>query len=117
MNYCLIEKQASVFSDSETLIGHKLIIDCPSRWNSSLDMLRRILEQTSAIMAVASDKKISKSMLDNVKACCWNFEELSVVEDLVQILEPFQRATSILCAELNPTMNKVLIPKIFCQCM
>ena len=109
LNDCLIEKQASVFSDSETLIGHKLIIDCPTRWNSSLDMLRRILEQTPAIMAVASDKKISKSMLDNVKACCLNFEELSVVEDLVQILEPFQRATSILCAELNPTMNKVLV--------
>ena len=52
MNDCLIEKQASVFSDSETLIGHKLIIDCPSRWNSSLDMLRRILEQTSAIVNI-----------------------------------------------------------------
>lgn len=47
-------------------------------------------------------------MLDNVKACL-SFEELTVVEDLVQILEPFQKATCILCAELIPTMSSVLM--------
>lgn len=53
---CLIEKQASVFfSDNEKLIGHKLIVDCTTRWNSSLDMLKRVLEQTPAIMAVANE--------------------------------------------------------------
>lgn len=72
-------------------------------------MLKRVLEQTPAIMAVANDKKINKNMLDNVKACCLSFEELTVVEDLVQILEPFQKATCILCAELNLTMCKVLV--------
>lgn len=55
-------------------------------------MLKRVLEQTPAIMAVANDKKINKNMLDNGKACCLSFEELTVVEDLVQILEPFQKA-------------------------
>lgn len=48
-------------------------------------------------------------MLDNVKDCCLSFEEFTVVEDLVQILEPFQRASCILCVELNPTMCKVLV--------
>lgn len=49
------------------------------------------------------------NMLDNVKDCCLSFEEFTVVEDLVQILEPFQRASCILCVELNPTMCKVLV--------
>lgn len=35
-------------------------------------------------------------MLDNVKDCCLSFEE-------------FQRASCILCVELNPTMCKVLV--------
>ena len=59
LNDCLIKKQAFF----QTVIEHKLIIDCPTRWNSSLDMLRRILEQTPAIMAVASDKRLAKA--------CW----------------------------------------------
>lgn len=50
LNDCLIEKQANVFSDNEKLIGHKfkLTEDCPTRCNSSLDMLKRVLEQIHA---------------------------------------------------------------------
>lgn len=49
-NDCLMEKQMSVFSHEDRYIGHRLIADAPTRWNSSLYMLERILEQIPAIM-------------------------------------------------------------------
>lgn len=40
----------SVFSHENRYIGHRLIADVPTRWNSLLDMLERILEQMPAII-------------------------------------------------------------------
>ena len=104
-----MEKQISIFSHDEKVIGHKLMADVPTRWNSSLDMLERILEQMPAIMAVASDTKLSKSLSENVRSSCLSFDEQSDVENLIEVLTPFKRATIILCAENCPTMIKVLV--------
>lgn len=108
LNDCLMEKQKSVFSHEDRYIGHKLIADVPTRWNSSLDMFERILEQMPAIMAVASDTKLSKFVSDNVNSSCLTFEEQSVVESLIDVLSPFKKATEILCAEKCPTMNNIV---------
>lgn len=70
----MIEKTSKgFFSDNEKLIGHRLIVNCPTRWNSSLDMLKRVLEQTPAIMAVANDKKINKKHVRQCKRLLFDF--------------------------------------------
>ena len=40
---------------------NKLIIDCPTRWNSTYDMFERLLGQRLAIYAVLHDQTITKS--------------------------------------------------------
>ncbi|XP_069114751.1 E3 SUMO-protein ligase ZBED1-like [Argopecten irradians] len=87
---------------------HKLIQDCPTKWNSSLSMLERLLEQTPPIMAVVHDPKYGKAATDAIKTYSYNFQEQGLVEKIVEVLKPFEIATSILCAENVPTLLKVI---------
>ena len=87
---------------------HKLIIDVPTRWNSTLYMLRRLVEQAPALMALANDPGLSKTAASTLKNCVFSFEELNLVESLVQLLDPFEKATQIVCADKTPTIHKVL---------
>lgn len=103
-----IEKQHVIFSNTPELIGHKLIMDVSTRWNSTLAMLSRLAEQTPVIMALANEASLSKHALTTIRNTCLSFEEHSIVQQLVEILKPFERATTILCGQKTPTMNKVL---------
>lgn len=105
----LIEKQKLVFSNTPGLIGHKLITDVPTRWNSTLAMLGRLAEQLPAIMSIIFDTNcLNKTAISTVKTYCLTSEEHSVVQELISVLKPFETATTILCAESSPTMHKVL---------
>ncbi|XP_069107962.1 E3 SUMO-protein ligase ZBED1-like [Argopecten irradians] len=89
-------------------IGHKLITDVVTRWNSTLDMLERLLEQMPALMAVATDESASKHIKTTVQNCLFTFEESLLAERIVTLLRPFQKVTTIVCSEKTPTINKVL---------
>lgn len=102
----LVLKQKLLLTEDK--VGHKLIMDVATRWNSTLSMLNRLCEQTPAIMALASDENITKTAVVKIKNCVFNFEEHAVAQRLVVLLTPFEIATSILCADKAPTMNKVL---------
>lgn len=109
LNDSLLEKQTVIFSHNPSVIGHKLIQDVPTRWNSCFDMLERVNEQNPAILAVASDDKLTKHASNSVKTYSLTFEEQTIVEELIEVLSPFKKATTILCAENSPTMSKVLV--------
>jgi hypothetical protein len=68
---------------SETDIGHKLIMDCITRWNSTLLMLKRLMEQMPYIVAVAYDINISKSAAATLKNNLFTAEEQNLAEKLV----------------------------------
>jgi hypothetical protein len=99
------EKQILLLEDKER---HQLIQDCPTRWNSTLAMMRRLLEQTPAIIVMVNDPKVGKAAVETIKSFSYTFYEQSLVKMVVQFLDPFEKATTILCADLQPTMTKVL---------
>lgn len=106
VNDKLLEKQKLLLADK--MQGHKLIADIVTRWNSSLEMLKRILEQMPALMAVATDESVSKSARTTIQNCLLTFDETSLAEKVVAILEPFKKGTEIVCSETNPTINKII---------
>lgn len=90
----MLKAKQRLFLD-EKLVGHKLVIDVVTRWNSTLYMLRRLLEQYPCLMALANEPSLSRSALTTIKNCVFTFDEHAVVESLVHILNPFEKATTI----------------------
>lgn len=101
----LKDKQLLLFDSTTTL---KLIQDVPTRWNSTLDMLDMLLKLTPAIMAMATDSKSTKTTKEAIKNYSFNFQVQSVLQQIVDVLSPYKKATTILCADTYPTMQKVI---------
>ena len=92
--YKLREKQKML-----ELKEHKLIQDCPTRWGSTLSMLKRVSEQQAAIAAVLIEGKVQHLMPEG--------EEWSIIDELIKILEPFQEATEVMSTEKFPSISSV----------
>ena len=104
-NEILMEKQILLLPEKAQ--GHKLINDVQTRWNSTLDMLQRLVEQTPALHAAVMDPKLGSRYKD-LKTKIFSFEEQAEVENLIEVLIPFKKATEILSADKNITVHKVL---------
>lgn len=59
-------------------------------------------------MALANEPSLWKSASTTIKNCVFTFDEHAVVESLVHILDPFEKATTIVFSETTPTIQKVL---------
>lgn len=97
--HILKEKQSAL-----QLPEHKLIQDVRTRWNSSFDMISRYLEQQPAIFATFHHKDVKKNIKDIVTL---SETEKSEAEELVNILGPLKKMTTILCSEHSPTVSLV----------
>ena len=85
---------------------HKLITDCPTRWNSLLDMLQRLTEQTAPLHALAVDPSFKAGA--DLKTKLFDFSEQSRIDSVITVLKPFNLATVLLSAEKTPTLSLVL---------
>ena len=85
--YCLRHKQELL-----QLPQHELIQDCATRWGSTLCMLQQLSEQQAAIAAVLLEGKFRYLMPEG--------KDWSIIDDLLSILEPFQKATEAMCTPL-----------------
>ncbi len=95
----LMEKQLAL--DSSANRGHKLIQDVKTRWNSTYDMLNRLLVQVPAIHAVAHDARIKKQA-DKLKANLFSTDDQKIAEFLITLLGPLKTATEKLSGILTP---------------
>jgi len=87
---------------------HRLIMDCKTRWNSTLNMLDRLVEQTPYIVNIANLTTISKSTSQTIKLNAYSFAEMSILQDVIKLLKPFEIATTVLCSQISPTMQHVM---------
>lgn len=71
-------------------------------------MLQRILKLTSSIIAVASDPSLKKPAATTIKNFSYTFEEQSLVEKIVEVLEPFLKATESVSSDKVPTLHKIM---------
>ena len=72
---------------------------CSTHWGSSFCMLQSLMEQRTAISAVLVEGKDRHLMLES--------GDWEVVEILVDILKPFQQATTVMGAVRYPTLSTV----------
>ncbi|KAM4584791.1 E3 SUMO-protein ligase ZBED1-like [Odontesthes bonariensis] len=94
-SYLLQQKQQLLGLKTE-----KLINDCPTRWNSTYDMVCRASAQQAAVSAVIFERKLSRIELTT--------SEWSLMEKVQEILKPFKVATEALSTDAYPTASAVL---------
>ncbi|XP_039593991.1 E3 SUMO-protein ligase ZBED1-like [Polypterus senegalus] len=84
---------------------HKLIMDVVTRWNSSLDVIERYLEQQQAIAAALLSSEVRSNALeiDTLDAA-----DIADAEEIVKLLTPLKKATTVLCDESRPTISLIM---------
>lgn len=83
---------------------HKLVTDVVTRWNSSLDMLIRFLEQQPAISAALLSPEVRRNEQD---LCTLTETDITVAEDMVKALQPLKTATLVMSEEKSPTVSVI----------
>ena len=82
-----------------------LILDCPTRWNSTYDMFERLLEQRLAIYAVLHDQAITKP--SEVRVLDLTDDQWTLLEAIVPVLKPLYMSTRLMCSEEYPTLSGI----------
>lgn len=83
----------------------RLIQSCLTRWDSTFHMCQRLLRNRSAIELVLADRKLTTAAIS--KNLEISEEEWSAMENMVEVLRPFQVATTVLCSEKTVTLSLV----------
>ena len=87
-------------SNLMSLTKHKLLSDCPTRWNSTYYMLTRLLEQKPAITVMCASSVGPRVSLSASEWC--------MMSELFQILQPLEEATQELSTEQRVSCSKVI---------
>ena len=93
---------------SDKSLRTKLVQDMVVRWNSTLMMLISIFEAHGSIRIVICNDPASKS---NYQQELLSEKELNVVEDLIQLLQPFHEITKLLSASEYVT-SSIMLPAV-----
>ena len=86
------------------LPDHKLIHDVKTRWNSSLEMIERYLEQQAAVYAALTEDSVKKNVKDLITL---SDSDIKVMEAAVEVLKPLKTVTTTLSSEKKPTVSLI----------
>ncbi|XP_068588825.1 zinc finger BED domain-containing protein 4-like [Cebidichthys violaceus] len=64
--------------------------DVPTRWNTVLFMLQRLLEQKKALIDMSAEMDLGESVAEH---------QWTLIEAIVKVLEPFEEATRTVCQD------------------
>ncbi|XP_041366567.1 E3 SUMO-protein ligase ZBED1-like [Gigantopelta aegis] len=83
------------------LTEHSLVLDCPTRWNSTFDMFERLIEQRLSVYAVVHNMKSpGDARILDLTDSHW-----TIIEGMIPVLKPLYMATRIMCSEEYPTIS------------
>ena len=95
-------RAAHVLTEKQQALGtpnHKLLQDVETRWNSTYDMVERIMEQQAPICATLVEQK----RLDLLPKDA----EFSLLEEVLMVLKPFKDVTVQVSAEKYVTISAI----------
>ena len=82
-------------------VKHALINDVPTRWESTLSMIERFLEQKSVVFEALENLKND----DLIRA--FNAIDSELLRKVTTVLEPFQTITTVMSSELLCTLSLI----------
>lgn len=82
---------------------HKLKQDVCTRWNSSVEILERFLEQQTAILATL----MSKNLRRGTEVHTLSETDISNAEGIVKVMAPIKIASTMMCEENQPTVSVI----------
>lgn len=85
--------------------GKKIVTACQTRWNTSFQMLDRLLKLKWPVTAVLPDENITKRSDRSIDL---RSEQWSLAEKLVKILKPFNVVTTFFSYEENVSTSSIL---------
>ena len=83
----------------------KVIQDVATHWNSTYYMLQRLTELHLAIVAVLSDKNVSKPADASLDLSAYQW---MLASQLIKVLAPFESATRLMSADQNVSLSFVV---------
>ena len=88
----------------------EVIVDCPTRWNSSLDMLERLVKLRWAIGAVLSDPTFTAR--NHASTLEMTDGNRCLAKALIPVLKPLKRVTTLSSGQNYPSLSSVF-PHLF----
>ncbi|CAG8712689.1 9234_t:CDS:2, partial [Scutellospora calospora] len=88
------------------------LTDCKTRWNSSYLAWKRILELHPAMRTLAASLQNKPDAAlrregEKLDQLCLSSEEKKLLEEMVEVLKPFEEITRHICGTKYPMMNLV----------